>query len=328
MPAPQGYGAGVMRGPFQGEFFYFLPGGSIGQRLEKLGQVLLSRLFKLRLGADLIIKVFGLFPDFRQGFEVVRDDGNLPDRAKRSGFGIGILIGDNIDPAGPGVPDERDGLLHQSPVVLAADLEMGDIGPDSRLLGDPDGLPDSVTDNRRLVPHMACVNPAEFADDFGEGDDLLRLGVAVGDVLQPGAHAPGTLPQPLTKDVLHLLEFPGCRVARLDLQDGLPDGPETDEQGRVRPDALLLPLGFCLGDIERPLAAVARDHGGDALGQVIQVGAGLGASDGEVAVGVHVDKPWRGREALGVESRFRRLAAEIPNSGDRVPLDPDIPIEP
>src|SRR5439155_1178377 len=78
-------------------------------------------------------------------------------------------------------------------------------------------------------------------------------------------------------------------------------------------------LGVEVGDVGRPGAAVAGDHGGDALGDVGQVGAGGGAEDRPVAVGVQVDEAGGDDQAGAVEDA--RLAGDFePAGGDRIGL--------
>jgi hypothetical protein len=72
----------------------------------------------------------------------------------RLGGGVGILVESHVDAPPARLVDEPQRLPAAAPVVLARDLVVTDMGWESTLLADGDGLADALDDIPRLVAHV------------------------------------------------------------------------------------------------------------------------------------------------------------------------------
>ena len=105
--------------------------------------------------------------------------------------------------------DEAGGGVDLAPVGLLAGLEVRNVAGQVAAAGDLDHFLDRFDQLVAFVADVAGVEAAVLADDCGDRDQLVGLGVCAGHVLQAGRHAPGALLHAGVGEVLHLLEFVG-----------------------------------------------------------------------------------------------------------------------
>ncbi len=179
----------------------------------------------------------------------VGDDHRREARARRD---VGVLVGRDLQPRRPCRLDRGTGLLGQAPVLLAGYLEVRDVHGEPGALADVDRLADRAEQTRAFVPDVAGVDPAVGGDDLRELDELVRVGVAAGDVDQARRHAPRPGPHPFFHELFHGPHLGGVGLALGRAQDGLADVALGDQVDDVRAGAVLVDVFKVLVDVERP----------------------------------------------------------------------------
>jgi hypothetical protein len=211
----------------------------------------------------------------------------------------------------------------------------GNVGPPADLDRFPEGIEEAVP---KPVAHVGVVDAAEPGRLLREGDQLVRVGVAPGGIVEAGRHPPGALLHrgPEQRALVLELNRPRGAIAPADgahAEGGVPDkvddvdghaarekievllhgGPAARErwapvEAGVDLDERLEILGRGEGRVRA--AVDADDLGRDPLPHLGLV-PGLGQNH-EAGVGVHVDEPGADDAPRGVERAMRLHAVEGP----------------
>ena len=258
---------------------------------------------------------------------------------------VGVDVRLHVDAAGAGLLEERNDVLHASPVALVGDLQVDDVDPHAGALADLDGLLHRLEDARPLVPDVAREDAAVLPDDPAELDQLVRRRQ---ETRRRGEHARepgGAVLHRLPDEALHLLELLRSRRLESLSHDTAPDVAEADVGDDVRRDpgalesaevvakggeAHRLPTHLHRAGLELALegpagAALAEDLGGHPLADLALRIAVL--EEQPVGVGVHVDETRSDDETAAVDRPTGPTVRQLADRRDAVSPEGDIPRE-
>jgi hypothetical protein len=103
--------------------------------------------------------------------------------------------------------DHRERLVAEPPAARAVDFQVRDLDARAGDLPDADGFGNRLFQPGAFVPHVGRVNAAGVRGDTGELDDLRRLRVDAGHVLEPRRKADRAVGHALPDERLHSREL-------------------------------------------------------------------------------------------------------------------------
>ena len=221
---------------------------------------------------------------------------------------------------------------------------MVNLGGKVGLASDGDQLIDGFDEAVSFAAHVRDVDAAVLAGDFGQGDQLIGLGVGAGRVDERRGQAEGAVVHGFASEGLHLLELGGRRRAILAAEDVDARRGGAEERADVRSDTAMLQPVEILAE-RRPLDRVpdvglvvaelllhgrrkwphrlpfAEDLRGHSL---LRVGESAAISDERLLRLAHdVDESGGDGEAVDVDLGFA-VAMYFADRGDSVSVDGEI----
>ncbi len=200
----------------------------------------------------------------------------------------------------------------------------GDIGAARGLEGLLQGFDHAVV----FIAHMRGVDAALGRDDLRQRHDLIGIGTAVDRIKQAGREADGPGVEAVAQQHAHAVDLAGRGPAGNVAHRGDAQGAVADQRSDIDRRTGRIDLGGIVGEgavskalrraeqierwrrrffqLDRCAAdpAIANDDRGDALGDLRPHGGF--ADDGEIVMGVAVDKAGRQDQAGGVDHLSRR----------------------
>ncbi len=237
---------------------------------------------------------------------------------------VGISIQGDPDPALFRLLDNVEDRVELSPISLSLALEVRDMEPHPRPLGDGDRFLDRFEHAIVFVPHVSRVEPDRPAHRFRELRDLGERSKAARCVLEPARDAEGAPRESGPRETPHRFDLVARRGSIRHPEHQSADGPLPDERSRVESD----PFRFELEELvrkDRGLVGVSihsQNLGGDALANLalrLRIHEKL-----VLAMGMDVDEPGTHHEAPRVQNPRGRRAIEVGDGSDGLPPDADV----